>query len=224
MRRRVNHEERKLEIAEQAVKLFSQVGYDNVTLIMVASSVGVARTVLYRYFRSKREVLDAAIRATTRRIMDGCREAMSGKGSAAERLSLVCYRVVDMLFEKKEFLSAIFDFVLAMVRSGEDMSGRILHFTGGIRPALLDLVTEGVVKGEFSHEVNPERTAEAFFSVFESAVLKIVLGTERTSAGIKVRINDMISALGAFEGAKRGADASGRRVRNPQKPTGEEGS
>ena len=48
------------------MKLFSQVGYDNVTLIMIASSAGVARTVLYRYFRSKREVLDAAILATTR--------------------------------------------------------------------------------------------------------------------------------------------------------------
>ena len=98
MRKRVNHEERKLEIAEQAVRLFSQVGYDNVTLIKVASSVGVARTVLYRYFRSKREVLDAAIRAATRKIMDDCREAMGRPGTAADRLANVCYRVVDNLF------------------------------------------------------------------------------------------------------------------------------
>ena len=195
MRKRVNHEERKLEIAEQAVKLFSQVGYDNVTLIMVASSVGVARTVLYRYFRSKREVLDAAIRATTRKIMDDCRGAVQGEGSAGEKLALVCYRVVDILFEKKEFLSAIFDFVLSMVRSGEEMGDRIRQFTNGIRPLLLGLVTEGVMHGEFKPEINPERTAESFFAAFESSVLKIVLGTEKTSAAIKLRINDMISAI-----------------------------
>ena len=52
MSARIDHEARRLEIAYKAMKLFSQVGYDNVTLIMIASSAGVARTVLYRYFRS----------------------------------------------------------------------------------------------------------------------------------------------------------------------------
>lgn len=195
MRKRVNHEERKLEIAEQAVRLFSQVGYDNVTLIMVASSVGVARTVLYRYFRSKREVLDAAIRAATRKIMDDCREAMRQKGTAPDRLGLVCYRVVDNLFEKKEFLAAIFDFVLSMVRAGEEMGDRIREFTRGIHPALLEIINEGVSAGEFKREIDPGRTEQAFFSVFEACVLKIVLGTEKSSDVIKVQINDLISAI-----------------------------
>ena len=118
------------------MKLFSQVGYDNVTLIMIASSAGVARTVLYRYFRSKREVLDAAILAATRQIMKDCKAEIAKRGKAADRLSMVCFHVADVLFEKKEFMSAIFDFVLSMVRAGEDMSPRIMRFTGGIKAVL----------------------------------------------------------------------------------------
>ena len=167
------------------MKLFSQVGYDNVTLIMIASSAGVARTVLYRYFRSKREVLDAAILATTRQIMQECSREIAKRGKAAD----------DVLFEKKEFMSAIFDFVLSMVRSGEDMGARITRFTGGIKSVFVKLVTEGVMKGEFLPEVNPERTAEGLYAILESCVLRIVLGTESNSANVKVRVSDMIRSI-----------------------------
>ena len=143
------------------MKLFSQVGYDNVSLIMIASSAGVARTVLYRYFRSKREVLDAAILAATRQIMGECKKEIARRGKVSDRL------VADVLFEKKEFLAAIFDFVLSMVRSGEDMGERIHRFTGGIKAVFRELLTEGVVKGEFKPEIDPERAAEGFYSLLE---------------------------------------------------------
>lgn len=195
MSARIDHESRRLEIASRAMKLFSQVGYDNVSLIMIASSAGVARTVLYRYFRSKREVLDAAILAATRQIMGECKKELAGRGKVADRLGMVCFHVADVLFEKKEFLAAIFDFVLSMVRAGEDMGGRIHRFTGGIKAVFRELLTEGVVKGEFKPDVDPERAAEGFYSVLESCVLRIVLGTESNSANIKVRFSDMIGAI-----------------------------
>ena len=195
MSARIDHETRRLEIAFKAMKLFSQVGYDNVTLIMIAASAGVARTVLYRYFRSKREVLDAAILAATRQLMEDCRKEIAKRGKVSDKLSMVCFHVADVLFEKKEFLAAIFDFVLSMVRSGEDMGGRIHRFTGGIKAVFAQLVTEGVMKGEFLPETVPERAAEGFYSLLESCVLRIVLGTESNSAGFKVRIADMVRAI-----------------------------
>ncbi len=197
MSARIDHESRRLEIAFKAMKLFSQVGYDNVSLIMIASSAGVARTVIYRYFHSKREVLDAAILAATRQLMAECRKQISSRGKVADRLSMVCYHVSDVLFEKKEFLSAIFDFVLSMVRAGEEMGVRIQRFTGGIKTVFEQLITEGVMKGEFSSTVDPERAAEGFYSLLESCVLRIVLGVESNSAHIKVRVADMVRAISA---------------------------
>jgi AcrR family transcriptional regulator len=192
---KIDREVRKYEIAVKAMKLFSQVGYDNVTLIMIASAAGVARTVLYRYFRSKREVFNAAIRASTRAIMGQARKEMVKQGKVSDRLSGVCFVVTDVLFEKREFLSAIFDFVLSMVRQGEDMSGRIIELTGGIKEIFKTLLSEGVMKDEFKPDVNPEHTSEMFFSLLESCVLRIVLGTDKTSANIKRQFLDLISAL-----------------------------
>jgi hypothetical protein len=53
------------------------------------------------------------------------------------------------------------------------------------------------MKGEFLPEVNPERTAEGLYAILESCVLRIVLGTETSSANVKVRVSDMIRSISA---------------------------
>ena len=129
--------------------------------------------------------------------MKDCKAEIAKRGKAADRLAMVCFHVADVLFDKKEFMSAIFDFVLSMVRAGEDMSPRITRFTGGIKAVFAKLVTEGVMKGEFLPEVDPERTAEGLYAILESCVLRIVLGTESNSANVKVRVSDMIRSISA---------------------------
>ena len=95
MARKVDHEERRREIAEKAMRLFSQVGYENVSLIMIAASAGVSRTVLYRYFCSKREVMDAAILTVTSAIERECVEIIANREPAISRLEKVCHAVVE---------------------------------------------------------------------------------------------------------------------------------
>ncbi len=52
--------------------LFSEFGYENVSLIRIADEAGIARTIIYRYFRSKREVMDAAILFVTSEVERRC--------------------------------------------------------------------------------------------------------------------------------------------------------
>ena len=129
MAKKVDHEQRKREIAEKAIRLFSQVGYDNVSLIMIAAATGISRTVIYRYFCSKREVMDAAIVSVTDGIERRCTEIMASRARNTEKLEGICHTVVEVMFQNKEFLVAVFDFVVGMARSGVDMDARIRHFT-----------------------------------------------------------------------------------------------
>ena len=144
--------------------LFSQVGYVNVSLQMIAAAAGISRTVLYRYFKDKREVLDAAIRSNTRLLLEECSKISNNSElQLSRKLKDVCARVVDVLFDKKSFLVAIFDFVLTMVRQGEDMSGKIFEFTKGMRILLHSLVTLGVKKGDVSAKIDPDWAGEVLF-------------------------------------------------------------
>lgn len=199
MSRKVDHEERKREIAVKAIRLFSKVGYDNVSLIMIAAATGVSRTVLYRYFCDKREILDAAIFQVTDEIAARCRKVIQQPGTVVEKLSRVCDVVIDLMFANKEFLIAVFDFVVGQVRSGADMNGRIAKFTSGTRRALKYLVARGIKSGELNSVLKLNRTTDALYAEFESAAMRIVLGTENTPDAAKLRFADVIRAISAWK-------------------------
>jgi len=195
MARKIDHGERKSEIVQRAIRLFSQVGYDNVSLIMIAASAGVSRTLLYRYFCSKREVMDAAITAVTDVIQKRCAEVMKSRCSNAKKLEGICHAVVDVMFENKEFLVAVFDFVVGMVRTGADMNASIASFTAGTREALRLVISHAKDRGEIPEVLVVERIADAIYSHFESCAMRIVLGTEHDPAAAKTRCSDIVRAI-----------------------------
>lgn len=198
MSRKVDHEERRREIAVKGLKLFSQVGYENVSLIMIAAATGISRTVLYRYFCSKQEILEAAIRTVTDRIESASRRALVRREPAMKRLERVCHAVVDVMFDNREFVVAVFDYVIGMVRTGADMTRSIKEFTSGTREAIKMLIQHAKRRGEVPEVLIAERISDAIYAEFESCAMRIVLGTERDSTAAKVRFSDVVRAISTW--------------------------
>ena len=199
MAKKVDHAERKKEIAEKAIRLFSQIGYDNVSLIMIAAAVGVSRTVLYRYFCSKREVMDAAIVSVTDVIEKRCTKIMGSRAKSTEKLEGICHTVVDVMFKNKEFLVAVFDFVVGMARSGVDMDSSVARFTSGTRIAIKRLVEYAIEKHELPENLVVDRISDALYAQFESCGMRIVIGTEHDAKAAKVRFSDIIRAISIWK-------------------------
>lgn len=53
--------ERKKQILEEATRLFSQHGYDKVTIKRLAAACGISEPALYRYFSSKEAIYEAVL-------------------------------------------------------------------------------------------------------------------------------------------------------------------
>lgn len=198
MAERVDHAARKRDIAMKATRLFSQVGYDNVSLLQIAEAAGVARTILYRYFKDKRSVFDAAIRANTERVLVDCLAlAQADAISTPDRMKAICARVADVLFERKEFLASVYDFVLSMIRQGEDMRPRIIEFTQGTRALLRAMVAAGVADGSLRKGTDPDCAGATLFGLLELCTSRIVLGVESDSSDAKRRFADYIDLITA---------------------------
>jgi len=193
--RKVDHDQRRRGIVDAAIRMFSQVGYENVSLIMIAAASAVSRTALYQYFSSKRQVMDAAILSVTDRIAESCSAILVERAPSADRLERVCHVVVDVMFANKSFLVAVFDFVIGMVRAQESMGGTIAKFTAGTRTAIRRLFVTGVAHGEFPKELDVDHTVDVFYSEFESCAMRIVLGTERTATAARARFTSLIRAF-----------------------------
>ena len=64
----VNHKERHRLIVEKALELFARMGYAKVSFLDISEATGIARTALYRYFKTKPElVIEIATKTSSSR-------------------------------------------------------------------------------------------------------------------------------------------------------------
>lgn len=62
------HDERKNEIIDTATALFLDKGYDQCSINDILNSIGIAKGTFYHYFKSKEDVLDAAVNKMSEQI------------------------------------------------------------------------------------------------------------------------------------------------------------
>ena len=190
-------EARRRLVAARALGLFARLGFDKVSFRDISKATGVPRTAIYRYFRTKRDIFDAAIGGVLAELRKTINATLAERRPATARLSRVCSLVVDGLFENRDFLGAIFNFVFAMVMTGEDMSGRVDGFTGGLKRAFRRLLSEGLSDGSVRGNVDPEINAELLFALMESVAFNILLNLEKDSRNAKSRFKAAITAISA---------------------------
>ena len=192
----VNHSERRRLVVTKAMGLFARMGYAKVSFLDISEATGVARTALYRYFKTKRDIFDEAIHEITSGIRMELERIRHRKDlTVSRKIGQACDLVIDELYGKREFFSAIYEFVFSMVRAGEDMTSRIESFTVGFKVVLRQLVADGVSNGELRRGVDPEDAAEALFALMESVAFRLLLGVDRDARGAKERFSTMIAAL-----------------------------
>ena len=63
MKQASKKEDTKQRILDEALRLFSQSGYDAVSVERIASAVGIKAPSLYKHFKSKQEIFDAIVAA-----------------------------------------------------------------------------------------------------------------------------------------------------------------
>lgn len=189
----VDHKERKRLIVANAMRLFSSMGFAKVSFLDISKSTGIARTALYRYFKTKREIFDEAIHAITAGIRLELGRIAATDAPVSKRMETSCSTVINEMYGRKEFFSTIYEFVFSMARSGHDMSGRIEQFTSGFKVAMRSLVNEGVTAGEFRRNIDPDAAAEALYALMESVALRVMLGVEKDPARAMRRFGAVIA-------------------------------
>lgn len=58
---RLTNDDRRRRLLERAVELFAEHGYDELSMAAIAREAGISKPLLYHYFRSKRDLFEAAL-------------------------------------------------------------------------------------------------------------------------------------------------------------------
>lgn len=176
MRPRIDQNQRNALILERSRALFSELGYPEVTLKLVAKRCGLSRTALYRYCKSKRELFDNVVIDLAHQLSIEIKTYIATHPDlkASDKIRLVMHRVIELMGENIGLLDAITEYLIDQQRQGESVTRRVRRHTVAIRHALIQLVREGVSSGEF-RDAPCHLVGEMLFAQLEAAALQIAV-------------------------------------------------
>lgn len=191
------HDERKNEIVQAAAALFAEKSYEQCSVNDILNTVGIAKGTFYHYFKSKEEVLDAAVEKMSEQVLELVQEAAKRK-----ELSPVD-RMIQVLLATR-----------VRNRTGEVLIDE-MHKTGNallhqktlasiitmLTPVFTEIVEEGNDLGIF-HCTYPEQSVQILLSatltLLDDGIFQIE--KEQTARLFEALISAMEKMLGVDDG------------------------
>ncbi len=174
----IDKEEKKKQIIQAAIQVFSKNGITKSKMIDIAKAAGIGKGTIYEYFRSKEEIFNAAFHA-----MFGEMNAMLNKGLQStddpkEKLELLVGITLDYHKEDAgEFAGIMMDFWAEGIRTKNDELLETVHLKQiyeQYRAMISQITIEGIEKGIFK-QVDPNAFAAITIGALDGLFLQIIM-------------------------------------------------
>jgi AcrR family transcriptional regulator len=164
-------EEKRRLILDAAVRVFARKGFHACRVGDIAEEAGVAHGLLYHYFASKDEVLDAAFRENWSVLLELIRAVEDSGGAAREQLRHVAAILLRTWLHQPDVVCLV---VREIARSPE-VQQRIGELVQPIE-AIQRIVERGQETGEFRADLDPALAATIFYGGIDEILTSWVLG------------------------------------------------
>jgi AcrR family transcriptional regulator len=160
-------EDRKNEILDAALEVFSEVGLADASVDDVVRRSGLSKGTLYWYFKSKDRLVGALMRRFFAQELGKVRLLQQGPGTVRERLLRYSREVVAVVKRMPRALTLEFYAVAVRQKTVRKFLGELY---ARYCSELAAVVQEGMEQGEF-RQVDTEQTAAAITGLCEGLIL-----------------------------------------------------
>jgi AcrR family transcriptional regulator len=166
--------ERRTQILQAAVQVFSQRGFANARMDDIVQESGLSKGALYWYFKSKDEIITALMEQFYGDHLDAA--ILDQPGTVAERLQALLEQIMGGIAQSMLLLPITLEFYANVPRRA-DMRAFFQRTFAAYRDLLAQLVQQGVARGEFAQTANPQQVAQALIGLFEgTAIIGLLQG------------------------------------------------
>jgi AcrR family transcriptional regulator len=167
--------DKKNRIVEAAVIVFAQKGYASAKIADIAAGAEIGKGTIYEYFASKEDLFFAVFEWFKMRTEDAARVniAVLG-GSAAKRLEALSDSLMGMWHEIKDVFTLTMEFWAASSSSQmrDRFKANFRNTYQEFRNIVKSLIWEGIERGEFRTDINPESVAAALVGTWDALFLQ----------------------------------------------------
>ncbi|MEV6559062.1 TetR/AcrR family transcriptional regulator [Nocardia sp. NPDC051756] len=185
-------ERRRRQIIESAYAVFVERGYEATAISDVAAHAGIGQGTVYRYFASKREILDHVVDFGFEKLVGALEPhtLLSRPTSAAELLAGVqaaIVRLYAMLEHDPDFIRLVLVEANAI---DKELSDRLLGLELLVSTIVAQELRRGVAAGWIRADIDPEVTAHITMTLVVPGLLQEMRGDntpqarERATAGV----------------------------------------
>lgn len=175
------------QIIQAAQQLFQVHGLQKVTMDDVAREIGKGRSSLYYYYKSKEELLDAAIEVEMREILADLSAAVDKAAGFEEKLSAYCMTRLKRSGKRKSFYSAMDEHIKTVGEMSEYVKIREtihLRFRQLEIPLIRSILQHGVTAGKLRKLTTKEQDTLAFLLLSALQGFKKELSLKNSYQGI----------------------------------------
>lgn len=165
--------ERRRQILDAAMVVFSQRGYDKARMDDIAQEAGLSKGSLYWYFKSKKDLMLALLDATTQEMVRAVREIGPEHGTASDRIRLMANQFRGTFYGVNELTSILSGFFLQH-RDDEDVQNAIDDVYQIWLDLFVDVVRDGIASGEFRDDLDVEHIAGTMGAAFDGLAMQVL--------------------------------------------------
>ena len=163
---RTRSDSRKEEFLDLAEELFADLGYENTSVDRLISGLGVSKGAFYHHFKSKSDLLDAALERLMLRAEAQLEEVLAAKAPALEKLQKFIVTLDSATKQNRMSSLQIGEFLLqdgnAVLLARHRRAARDRFV-----PVLTTIIEQGVGEGDF-HLDNPQLVARVVWEIGEA--------------------------------------------------------
>jgi AcrR family transcriptional regulator len=162
-------EERQRQILEAAIGEFARHGFQATRMDDIARASGLSKGALYLYYRGKDAIIAALLRTMLAWELRATRAAVTGDGSATERLLAISRFFLAEIERMAGAMPILLEFYAVAARQAPvraSLSEGYVEF----RNVLAELVRQGIAAGEF-RDTDPAEVAFTLIALMEGQAL-----------------------------------------------------
>jgi len=171
----VEHEKRKKKILEKALAVFMDEGFENATYQKIADKCGITRTILYLYFKNKKEIFGYSIKQLLLNIEENINSIRADNSlKNTEKIINVLFAVFKLLEHNRQLLSVVLDYLLHVSKKDRFPIERVRRRTLKLRHILTTIVIDGIKTGELK-KINIKKANNYLYNIIETAILQLAV-------------------------------------------------
>lgn len=161
-------EEKRIEILEAAIKVFSEDGVEGATIEAIAKEAGIGKGTVYDYFDSKNTLFQEMVRYSGQRFREGLVHVIEKGPTMQEKIRLVSEFNAKFL---KEHID-IFNSTMTGRTLSEERRSQMFKEMSATFQTVEDMVRDGIQRLEVRDTIDPEIAASCILGGIQSYAMK----------------------------------------------------